>query len=164
MNDIENLLGMDWRNGILFIAAVVIVAVFIIQKFDWIIERFGIQSKRQLAEQKQDKDINELKEHAHKTNGNFEKICVSIDEIQNTMKVISDKVDNLQNRINENDIATIGDRITQAYNFYRKRGTWTQIEKWAFDNMINQYKSSGGDGWIDEVVYPRSREWEIVDE
>ena len=164
MNDIINLMGMDWKNGVLFIAAVIIVAVFVIQKTDWIVERFGLTSKRQLAETKQDKDINELKEHARKTDENFEKICASIDEIQNTMKVISNKVDNLQNRINENDIATIGDRITQAYNFYRKRGTWTQIEKWAFDNMINQYKSSGGDGWIDEVVYPRSREWEIVDE
>lgn len=164
MSDIIHLMEMDWKNGVLFVAAIIIVVVFILQKTDWLIEKLGIKSRRQIAEEKQDRDIKELSDHAKKSDENFEKICVSIDEIQNTMKVISDKVDNLQNRINENDIATIGDRITQAYNFYRKRGTWTQIEKWAFDNMINQYRSSGGDGWIDEVVYPRSREWEIVDE
>jgi hypothetical protein len=46
MSDISQILAMDWHSGILFIAALVIVAVFVIQKFDWIIERFGLTSKR----------------------------------------------------------------------------------------------------------------------
>ena len=49
MSDIVQLMEMDWRNGILFMAAIIIVAVFIIQKFDWVIEKLGITSKRQLA-------------------------------------------------------------------------------------------------------------------
>jgi len=40
---------MDWKNGALFIAALVVVAVFLIQKWDWVISRFGIISERRLA-------------------------------------------------------------------------------------------------------------------
>jgi len=46
MSDLSTLLEFDWRNGILFLAAIVIVAVFAIQKFDWIVERFGFKSRR----------------------------------------------------------------------------------------------------------------------
>ena len=70
----------------------------------------------------------------------------------------------MQKKNDENEVARIGDRLTQAYNFYRKRGSWTNMEKWAFEHMVKQYKSSGGDSWIDEIAVPASRAWEIIDE
>lgn len=45
MNDIVNLLGMDWKSGLIFIAALIIVFVWIIDKWDWIVTRFGLQTK-----------------------------------------------------------------------------------------------------------------------
>lgn len=53
MSDILKFVELDWKNGALFVAALVIVAVFLIQKWDWVIERFGIISKRKLAIEKQ---------------------------------------------------------------------------------------------------------------
>lgn len=155
---------MDWKNGVLFIAALVVVAVFLIQKWDWIISRFGIISKRRLAQEKLEKDVDELKDHTKKTDENIEKLMGAVNEMKECIYDLSNKVNDMQKKNDENEVARIGDRLTQAYNFYRKRGSWTNMEKWAFDNMVKQYKSSGGDSWIDEVAVPASRGWEIVDE
>ncbi len=164
MSDLSTLLEFDWRNGILFLAAIVIVAVFAIQKFDWIVERFGFKSRRQLAEEKQNRDIDELRNHAKKTDDNIDKILSHVEKMGEQVNEISEQVKRLRERMDESDRSTLGDRLTQAYNFYRKSGQWTQIQKWAFDGMVKSYKQSGGDSWIDEVVVPTSRTWEIIDE
>ena len=70
----------------------------------------------------------------------------------------------MKKRIDENEAAKLGDRISQAYHFYKKRGTITPMEKWAFDNMVKQYQASGGDSWVDEIAVPQSHNWEVVDE
>ena len=118
MSDIEQILTMDWRNGVLFIATLIIVSVFIIQKFDWIIERLGIKSKRQLAEEKQDADIKVLKDHAMKTDGNIDKILQSVGELKTSISEVSSQVQSLQERIDENEISKLSDRITQNYRYY----------------------------------------------
>ena len=64
MSDMDKILALDWRSGMLFIAAIIILAVFILQKTDWLAERFGITSKRKMAEEKHNNEINELKAHA----------------------------------------------------------------------------------------------------
>jgi len=164
LSDIVKFIDMDWKNGVLFIAALVVVAVFLIQKWDWVISRFGIVSKRRLAYEKLGKDVDELKDHTKKTDENIEKLMGTVNEMKECIYDLSNKVNDMQKKNDENEVARIGDRLTQAYNFYRKRGSWTNMEKWAFDNMVKQYKSSGGDSWIDEVAVPASRGWEIVDE
>lgn len=82
MSDILKFVELDWKNGALFIAALIIVAVFLIQKWDWVIERFGIVSKRRLAIEKQQKDVAELKEHAKKTDENIEKLVGTVGEMK----------------------------------------------------------------------------------
>lgn len=164
MNDLIKFVELDWRNGALFMAAVIIIAVFFIQKWEYIVSKFGITTQRKMAEEAQKQDIGELKDHAKRTDENFDKITASISALQSSVDELSNCVNQMQKKNDENEIARIGDRLTQAYNFYRKRGSWTQMEKWAFDNMVKQYKASGGDSWIDEVACPASREWEIVDE
>lgn len=164
MNDLIKFVELDWRNGALFMAAVIIIAVFFIQKWEYIVSKFGVTTQRKMAEEAQKRDIGELKDHAKKTDDNFAKITASIGALQDSVNELSNCVNKMQKKNDENEIARIGDRLTQAYNFYRKRGSWTQMEKWAFDNMVKQYKAAGGNSWIDEVAYPASREWEIVDE
>ena len=105
-----------------------------------------------------------MKDHTKKTDENIEKLMGTVNEMKECIYDLSNKVNDMQKKNDENEVARIGDRLTQAYNFYRKRGSWTNMEKWAFDNMVKQYKSSGGDSWIDEVAVPASRGWEIVDE
>lgn len=164
MSDIERILAMDWKNGILFIAAVIIVSVFMIQKFDWIVERLGIKSKRQLAEEKQDADIKVLKDHAAKTDENIDKILQSVGELKTSIGQVSSQVQSLQERIDENEISKLSDRITQNYRYYNERKEWTQMEKWAFDNICKSYLRAGGNSFVRDIAIPRSKEWKVIDE
>ena len=128
------------------------------------ISRFGITSKKRLDTLKMDNDIQELRDRAKKTDESLDKISSNIELLNESVNGLSQQVQQMQQKNDENEVARMGDRLTQGFNFYRKRGTWSTMEKWAFDNMVKQYKASGGDSWIDEVVVPASRSWEIVDE
>ena len=165
MQDISRLLEMDWKNGVLFLAAIIIVAVFIIQKFDWIVERFGLQSKRQIKEAKQDKDINELKDRAKKTDENIEKIYASISGLKDSIDEVSAKVSDLQRKTNDAERNKLRDRIGQGYRYYRQKGQWNHIEKEAFEGLIESYEAAGGtNGFVHTKVIPESLTWEVVDE
>lgn len=165
MQDISRLLEMDWKNGVLFLAAVIIVAVFVIQKFDWIVERFGLQSKRQIKEAKQDKDINELKDRAKKTDENIEKIYASISGLKDSIDEVSAKVSDLQRKTNDAERNKLRDRIGQGYRYYRQKGQWNHIEKEAFEGLIESYEAAGGtNGFVHTKVIPESLTWEVVDE
>lgn len=164
MSEIQQLLEFDFREGFLFIAALIIVAVFLIQKFDWVIERLGIKSKRQMAEEKQDIDIKELKAHAEKTDENIDKILQSVSELKTSIGDVSAQVQSLQTRIDENEISKLSDRITQNYRYYNEKQQWTAMEKWAFDNLCNSYLRAGGNSFVKNIVIPRSKEWKVIDE
>lgn len=164
MGEIRQLLEFDFREGFLFIAALIIVAVFLIQKFDWIIERLGIKSKRQMAEEKQDIDIKELKAHAEKTDENIDKILQSVSELKTSIGDVSAQVQSLQTRIDENEISKLSDRITQNYRYYNEKQQWTAMEKWAFENLCNSYLRAGGNSFVKNIVIPRSKEWKVIDE
>lgn len=164
MSEIQQLLEFDFREGFLFIAALIIVAVFLIQKFDWVIERLGIKSKRQMAEEKQDMDIKELKAHAEKTDENIDKILQSVSELKTSIGDVSAQVQSLQTRIDENEISKLSDRITQNYRYYNEKQQWTAMEKWAFDNLCNSYLRAGGNSFVKNIVIPKSKEWKVIDE
>ncbi len=163
MGDLQRIAELDWRSGLLFIGAIIVLAVFILQKTDWIVERLGLTSKRKLMEEQQRKDIEELKAHAKKTDDNFDKISQSMEEVKTNLKEVAEQVQNMQQRINDNNISKMGDRLIQGFRYYNERQQWTSMEKWAFDNLAKSYLDSGGDSYVEEVVIPASKAWKIVD-
>lgn len=164
MGELEQLFQYDLRQGFLFIAVLIVAAIFVIQKFDWIVERFGIKSKRQCAEEKQDADIKVLREHAAKTDQNIDKILASVDELKTSIEDVSAKVQTLQTRIDENEISKLSDRITQNYRYYNEKKQWTEMERWAFNNLCNSYLRAGGNSFVRDIAIPRSKEWKVIDE
>ena len=165
MSDIIKFIDLDWRNGMLFMAAVIIVAVFILQKTEWLAAKFGITSKRQLAEDKRDQEILELKEHAKSTDGNFAKICKSIEELKEDIKNVSKQVGDMQERNNESERNALRDRIGQSYRYYKAKGEWNMMEKEAFFGLVHSYEQAGGkNGFVHDTCIPRAMEFNIVDE
>lgn len=164
MKDFVEVLNLDWRNGLLVIAGLIIVATFLIQKTDWIIERLGLTSKRQLAEDKQNKDIQELREHAKRSDENFAKICSSIDDLKNSIKDVSSQVEKMQKRNDENEAARIKDRVAQAYRYYHAQGRITRMEKEALEENIKAYSQYSDNSFIHSVVERELPTWEVVDE
>lgn len=164
MNDIVKIIDLDWRNGMLFIAAVIILAVFILQKTDWLAERFGITSKRKMAEEKHDHEIQELKTHALKSDENFDKVFASIRNLQTSIDAISDKVAEMQRRNDENEAARIKDRVAQAYRYYHSTGKLTKMEKEALEENIKAYSQYSSNSFIHSVVEKELPTWIVIDE
>lgn len=164
MNDWITALSLDWKNGVLFIAALLILVVFVLQKTDWLYERFGLTTKRKLMEEQQKKDIEELKAHAKKTDDNFDKISQCMEEVKTDLKEVAQQVTKMQKRINENNISKMGDRLIQGFRYYNERKQWTSMEKWAFDNLAKSYLDSGGNSYVEEFVIPESKTWKVIDQ
>ena len=165
MKDFVEVLNLDWRNGFLLIAGLIIVATFLIQKTDWIIERLGLTSKRQLAEDKQNKDIQESREHAKRSDENFAKICSSIDDLKNSIKDVSSQVKKMQDKQDETERNRLRDRIGQSYRYYSAKGEWTHLEQEAFEGLIQSYEAAGGtNGKVHQVIIPASMKWKMIDE
>ena len=164
MSDIMHLMEMDWRNGVLFVAAIIIVIVFILQKTDWLIEKIGIKSRRQLAEEKQDRDIKELNDHAKRSDENFDKIFHSINNVKDSINTLSQQVGDMQSRAAENEAARIKDRVAQAYRYYHSVGKITRMEKDALEENIKAYSQYSDNSFIHSVVEKELPTWIVVDE
>lgn len=164
MSDIERILAMDWKNGILFIAAVIIVSVFMIQKFDWIVEKIGIKSRRQLAEEKQDREICELKNHAIKTDGNIEKILAGMDELKTSIGEVSEQVKVLQDKNDINEAARLKDRIAEGYRYWHERGEWTSRDKESMEDLIKAYNQYSENSFVHSVVEKEMPQWKVIDD
>lgn len=165
MNDINAILALDWKSGLIFIAAIIIFFVFILQKTDWIAERFGITSKRKLAEERQEKEIENLKAHAEKTDGNFEKVFTSIETLQESINTVSDRVAEMQRRNDENERSKLKDRIAQSYRYHKSHGYWSSMDKEAFNDLVKAYEAAGGkNSFIHSVCIPNTLQFDVVDE
>ena len=56
------------------------------------------------------------------------------------------------------------DRISQSYRYYHAKGQWNSMEKEAFDGLIRDYESHGGENsFVHSVCEPESCTWKIVD-
>ena len=163
MSDLSKFFDMNFKDGVFFIAAALIITVFLIQKWDWVISRFGVTSKKTLEEEKHNEEIQELKNHVKNTDQKIDKIFNKMDILKDDLQQVSQQVNNLQNRIDENEVSKLGDRLIQLFKYYDQKKELNTMEKWAFDNLAKQYIKSGGDSYIEEVVLPASKSWIIID-
>lgn len=164
MSEIQQLLEFDFREGFLFIAALIIVAVFLIQKFDWIIERLGIKSKRQIAEEKQDADIKVLRNHAAKTDENIDKILAGMNTLQESIQGVSNQVTVLQNKNDLNEAARLKDRIAEGYRYWHERGEWTSRDKESMEDLIKAYSQYSENSFVHSVVEKEMPTWKVIDD
>lgn len=106
-----------------------------------------------------------LKEHAHKTDENIDKIIGSIEAIHTSLDSLSKQVQKMQEKNDAADRSALRDRIGQSYRYYNQRKKWTRLEKEAFDGLIQSYENAGGlNGMVHQVCIPASLTWEIIDD
>lgn len=165
VGELQTILTLDWKNGLIFIAALIILAVWIIQKFEFICSKLGISTKRMRKEEQQDRDIAEVKRHVEESEPKIDMLYNSIDEMKNSIKNLSDKVEAMQKIQNEARRNQLRDRIGQSYRYYAAKGEWSTLEKEAFDGLITSYEQAGGkNGTVHSVIIPASLSWKIIDE
>lgn len=93
MSDFGNLLSMDIKSGVLFIATAVVVMIFLIQKWDFIVGRFGIKTKKIIDEENRDKAIDKNAKDIEELKGN---LCSFIERSDKRDKEILDSLKELK--------------------------------------------------------------------
>lgn len=165
----------NWKivlSGIvIFMASVIAIVKF----FDFVLDRFGVETKsmRRIREQKEDiqKMHDQIKEleverklDVERSEKNDEEIKHSITELKATVTSLSEIV--LETRENENKSrrAQFKDRIGQAYRIYHEKQEWRQMDKEAFDDLVRAYESVGGsNSFVHTICEPESQTWKLLD-
>jgi len=84
--------------------------------------------------------------------------------LEESVNAISESVQAMQKRSDEQERNMLRDRIGQSYRYYQERGYWNRMEKEAFEGLVASYESVGGkNGYVHEKCVPASLEWKIVD-
>ena len=164
MNDIKPLLEMDLKQLMFGIAALVAFLVWVIQKWDFLVSKLGIKTKRAIKEEEQDNDIKVLKEHAQKTDENIDKILKGMQELQDSVQGVSNQVRSLQEKNDMNEAARLKDRIAQGYRYWHERGKWTRRDKESMEDMIKAYSQYSENSFVHSVVEKEMPQLEVVDD
>lgn len=175
MSDVVNLINFsNWKivltGVVIFIAAV----IGIVKAFDFITERFGIETKKMREAKAQKKDIIDLKEKmvnfeaqreidVRKSEENDEAIKVAISSLSSDVEELRKMVAESKEHDRENRVAQLKDMIGQRYRHYHSRGYWSSMEKEAMEGLIDNYLKSGGNGFVKHTVEPEMPTWEIRD-
>lgn len=164
VSELQTILALDWKYGLVFVAAVIIIAVWIIQKFDFLVSKFGFTTERMRKDEQKEKDISELKKHADRTDEKIDKIFDSMDEMKESVNALSEQVRKLSDRNDMNEAARLKDRIAQGYRYFSERGEWTSMDKESMEALIQAYSQYSENSFVHSVVEKELYQWKIIDE
>lgn len=164
MNDIKAILEIDFKSLILALAAILIgfsvIKKATVEVFGWM----GIETKWMREKREQKEDLEELKGHNTEQDKKIGLLVDGMSRLEESVNAISESVQAMQKRSDEQERNMLRDRIGQSYRYYQERGYWNRMEKEAFEGLVASYESVGGkNGYVHEKCVPASLEWKIVD-
>ena len=92
-------------------------------------------------------------------------------ELTDAIHVISDKLDamnikqaQLEEKHNKRIRAEMKDKISQLYRYYHEKQEWNDMEREAFNDLINEYEDAGGsNSFVHTIVQPESYTWKVIE-
>lgn len=131
--------------------------------WEYFIEKTGITTKRKIRETataemitRHDEDIVKLRE----CDKNIEE---SVRQIAITVENLNCKIDRMQDKIDSGKRAQLKDRIGECYRQYHERGSWTAMEREAFNDLVKSYEHHGGtNSFVHDICLPESYTWKVV--
>ena len=163
MEDIKAMFELDFQSVMLALVTFMIGFMALRKVFTEFCGMIGIETKFMRAAREQKEDIDYLKQHSAEQDRKIDSIVESISKMSTNVDNITLQLEDLKKKNNEHERSKLGDRLIQNFRYYNERGQITEMEKWAFDNLVNAYLDAGGDSFIDEKVLPASLTWEIID-
>lgn len=176
MAELKELFSANRTNILVILFCVVVVWDKITAYKDKIVKRYGIRTNAA--------DKTEMI-HIHDEQINtFEK---QLKSIADKINVLSQMIIELQGIVSKNydenrkehedfrlerrkdQLSIIGDRLFQAYNFYKNRAEqagkyeWSCVEKAGFYAIMDNYHENGGDTYSHSTIEPYMRQFKIYD-
>lgn len=156
MNTIKELLNLITVDAVFFGFVVLFALKEVITLFSWFCDTFGIQTKwtsRRKAEQEM------LDSHEQRLG----LISSDVKATKDKINVISQMLIEMQSKNDATERAKLKDRISQSYRYYHAKGEWNEMEKEAFDDLIEDYEAHGGtNSFVHEICLPESYTWTVL--
>lgn len=172
-------MGLDTAVSATVIAAILIIFIWLVGVL--IKHRKDIMTAlNQWAKRKQEKDellkiIYSTKEkveqyaenRVHDREQSFEiqkQLTDSINALSDKLDAMNLKQNELEEKHRKRIRAEMKDKISQLYRYYHERGKWNDMEREAFNDLIDEYEDAGGsNSFVHTVVQPESYTWEVVE-
>lgn len=172
-------MGLDTAVSATVIAAILIIFIWLIGVL--IKHRKDIMTAlNQWAKRKQEKDEllkiiystkEKVEQYAENRIHDREQSFEIQKQLTDSINALSDKLDAMnlkQNELEEKHRkrirAEMKDKISQLYRYYHERGKWNDMEREAFNDLIDEYEDAGGsNSFVHTVVQPESYTWEVVE-
>lgn len=172
-------MGLDTAVSATVIAAILIIFIWLVGVL--IKHRKDIMTAlNQWAKRKQEKDEllkiiystkEKVEQYAENRIHDREQSFEIQKQLTDSINALSDKLDAMnlkQNELEEKHRkrirAEMKDKISQLYRYYHERGKWNDMEREAFNDLIDEYEDAGGsNSFVHTVVQPESYTWEVVE-
>lgn len=156
LGEIKTFLDFWSVDIIIAIFALLFALQSVVKLYDWICDRFGIQTKRAVRMQS-DRDM--LLRHEKQLNT----ISSDVHATKDKINVLSQMIIDMQNKADATERARLKDRISQAYRYYHEKGYWNRMEKEAFEDLIADYEAHGGqNSFVHSICEPESCTWKLI--
>lgn len=85
-------------------------------------------------------------------------------QLTDSIMVISNKLDIMDKENKKRIRNEMKNRISESYRYYHAQGKWNDMEKEAFDGLVEEYESAGGtNSFVHDTVLPESYTWEVIE-
>lgn len=92
-------------------------------------------------------------------------------QLTDSIHIISEKLDamnvkqaQLEEKHNKRIRAEMKDKISQLYRYYHEKQEWNDMEREAFNDLINEYEDAGGsNSFVHTIVQPESYTWKVIE-
>ena len=159
---------MTLGSAIIFIAALVVVGIFIIKGYKFVVSFHDrIQEK--------DETLTKVVEKTENLDGELKKISEtqtsiisSIDKICDSQERLTRQITSFEDVMKTQSCNKLRDRIIQSYRYYTSAEknpfqAWTEMEKDAFNRLFIDYENLGGDGYVHTTIEPAMHALEVID-
>lgn len=176
MNELKELLTSNWTNFFTIILCLFILWDKLTSFKDKVIKRYGIKTTEDTEAEmlhSHDAQINSLDAKLTCINDKINVMSQMIIELE---KIVSKNYEdnrkeheNFRQEKRKDQLSIIGDRLFQAYNFYKKRAEqtgayeWTCVEKSGFYTIMDNYHDNGGDTYSHSTIEPYMRQFIVID-
>lgn len=172
MSEIQEAMTIDFGYVFLSVLIMFVSLKSIIALFDWVMNRFGIETKamRQRREEhdliiKTSEELNALKgkheESVEESNRQDKMIKQDIANLADTVNGIANTLVEMQQKINNTEMATLKDKILLYYKKYKDIGEWDEFESEVFWGLYDSYISHGGNSFVKNEIAPVMRDLHV---
>lgn len=92
-------------------------------------------------------------------------------QLTDSIHIISEKLDamnvkqaQLEEKHNKRIRAEMKDKISQLYRYYHEKQEWNDMEREAFNDLIDEYEDAGGsNSFVHTIVQPESYTWKVIE-